>query len=223
MKFDSSSPVDAQHCLAIKHEYLRCRDAFDLFHQAATGIVLSGHTKEAAYRAYNAYSYFVLHLYEFLIALHARDYGDTDVVSRKTAEKMETKREDILDALVNEDASRVVQNRIDRIKRGSAPSHENDLGYYTKLLPLPSAFATELRRTRNKIGAHVTHERIGEIDLTDFYKKYHPYLYLLFRDIGDYWGRHCDDMPDLHQVTNFFKAVVESQTSATGGAGGNCS
>ncbi|MGY8828415.1 MAG: hypothetical protein ACKVIS_02500 [Pseudomonadales bacterium] len=219
MKFDSSSPVDAQHCLAIKHEYLRCRDAFTLFQEAATGIVLSGHSREAAYRAYNAYSSFILHLYEFLIALHARDYGDTEVVSRYAAQKANLKREDILDALVDEDAVRVVQARIDRIKRGAAPSYENDLSYYTRLLPLPADFAKTLRQTRNKIGAHVTYERIGEIDLTAFYLAHHPYLYLLFRDVGDYWGRHCEDIPDLDQVTNFFKALVASQ-SGEGGAGG---
>jgi len=170
-------------------------------------MVLSGHTRETAYRAYNAYSGFILHLYEFLIALHARDYGDTQVVSRQAAKKMNKQREDILDALVNEDAERVVQSRIDRIVRGAAPSSENDLSYYTALLPLPADFAKDLRQTRNKIGAHVTYERVGEIDLTAFYLRYHPYLLLLFRDVGDYWGRHCEEIPDLAQVTDFFKAI----------------
>lgn len=216
MKFTPGSPVDTQHCLAITHEYLRCRDAFGLFHDAATGIVLSGHTREAAYRTYNAYSSFILHLYEFLIGLHARDYGDTQVVSRQAAKKMSKQREDILDALVNEDAERVVQNRIDRIGRGTAPSNENNLSYYTALLPLPTDLGKDLRQTRNKIGAHVTYERVGKIDLTAFYLKYHPYLYLLFRDVGDYWGRHCEEIPDLAQVTDFFKAISEKQAPDRG-------
>lgn len=216
MKFVPGSSVDSQHCLAITHEYLRCRDAFGLFHDAATGIVLSGHSREAAYRAYNAYSGFILHLYEFLIALHARDYGDTEVVSRHAASKVGKKREDILDALVNEDAARVVQSRIDRIERGMAPSSENDLSYFTALLPLPSGFATDFRQTRNKIGAHVTYERIGVIDLTAFYCTYHSYLYLLFRDVGDYWGRRCEEIPDLAQVTDFFRTVSTTETSGGG-------
>lgn len=138
MKFDSKSPIDAQHCLAIKHEYLRCRDAFTVFHDAATGIVLSGHTREAAYRAYNAYSSFILHLYEFIIALHARDLGDTEVVSKKAAQKAGWKREEVLDALVNRTTHQVVQSRVERIERGEAPSYENALSYYTQLLPLPA-------------------------------------------------------------------------------------
>lgn len=88
------------------------------------------------------------------------------------------------------------------------------------ILPVPIDFATALRRTRNKIGAHVTYERIGEIDLTDFYQTYHPYLYLLFRDLGDYWGRHCEHIPDLDQVTDFFKAIVTAKPSHEGEEGG---
>jgi hypothetical protein len=210
MKFDPSSSIDAMHCLAIKHEYLRCRDAFELFRVIATGIVLSGHSRETAYRAYNAYSGFILHLYEFLIALHARDYGDTEVVSSKSARTKGKERKDILDALVNEDAERVVQSRIDRINRGSAPSHENDIHYYTRLLPVPAGFAESFRRMRNKVGGHVTYERLEAIDLTGFYQANHPYLHLLYRDLGDYWGRHCEEIPDLANVTDFLKAVVGS-------------
>ncbi|WP_431700577.1 hypothetical protein [Pseudomonas sp. BR20] len=212
MKFEPSGSIDAMHCLAIKHEYLRCRDMFEVFRDTATGIVLSGHSREAAYRAYNAYSGFILHLYEFLIALHARDYGDTEVVSYKAARASGYERADILDALVNEDAERVVQNRIDRINRGSAPSHENAIDYYYRLLPLPTDFAKTFRRMRNKVGGHVTYERLEEIDLTAFYQANHPYLYLLYRDLGDYWGRHCEEIPDLANVTDFFKAVLDSET-----------
>jgi hypothetical protein len=211
MKFAVGDNVDALHCLAIKHEYLRCRDAFELFREAAEGIIMLGHDRDAAYRAYNAYSSFILHLYEFLIALHARDYGDTEVVSLKAAKAEGVERHDVLDALVNEDAHKVVQARIDRITSGRAPRHENSLDYYTKLLPVPSSFAETLRRTRNIIGAHVSYKRVGVFDLTAFYRTYHPYLYLLFRDIGDYWGQRSDVIPDLANVTDFFKAIREAQ------------
>ncbi|UUD65726.1 hypothetical protein D16iCDA_08770 [Pseudomonas seleniipraecipitans] len=207
MKFDTNDPVDALHCLAIKHEYLRCRDTFELFRITATGMVLSGHSKHAAYRAYNAYSGFILHLYEFLIALHARDYGNTDVVQLKGKARNEA-----LDALVNEDIARVVQNRIDQINRGHAPSHENSIDYYYRLLPIPDGFAQGFRRMRNKVGGHVAYERFEETyNLTAFYQANHPYLYLLYRDIGDYWGRHCEEIPDLSNVTNFFKTILNSE------------
>lgn len=210
MKITPGTNIDAMHCIAIKHEYLRCRDAFELFRDVATGIVLSGHTREAAYRAYNAYSGFILHLYEFLIALHARDYQNTEVISSKAARAQGTERPDILDSLVNEDTQRVVQARIDRIRQGSATREENALQHYVQLMPVPADFARTFRKMRNKVGGHVTYERVEAIDLTAFYHANHQYLYLLYRDVGDYWGRHCDEMPDLANVTDFFKAVVDA-------------
>lgn len=213
MKITPGSTIDEMHCLAIKHEYLRCRDAFELFRDTATGMVLSGHTRDAAYRAYNAYSGFILHLYEFLIALHARDYENTEVISSKAARAQGAERSDILDALVNEDTQRVVQARIDRIRQGSAPREENALEHYTRLVPVPADFAATFRKMRNKVGGHVTYERIEDIDLTVFYQANHQYLYLLYRDLGDYWGRHCEELPDLANVTDFFKAILDSRAS----------
>ena len=203
MQIEIGTETDSDHCKAITHEYYKCRDAFEQFRVTAEGIILSGQNKEISYRAYNAYSYFIHHLYEFLMACHARDSENTSITNKRGPER--TKH---LDSLLMEDAHRVVQSRIDRISRGSAPSWENHISHYEGLLPIPEKFGEEFRIYRNKVSGHASFERISELNLTEFYKKYHQYLYLLYKDVGEMWGRERKEFPCLKDVTNFFKAIA---------------
>ena len=206
MQIETGTETDSDHCKAITHEYYRCRDAFEQFRLTAEGIILSGQNKEVSYRAYNAYSYFIHHLYEFLMACHARDSGNTSITNKRGPERTQ-----YLDSLLMEDAHRVVQSRIDRISRGSAPSWENHISHYEGLLPIPEKFGEEFRIYRNKVSGHASFERISELNLTEFYKKYHQYLYLLYKDVGEMWGRERKEFPCLKDVTKFFEAI-ENET-----------
>ncbi|MCK6265890.1 hypothetical protein KP803_21780, partial [Vibrio sp. ZSDE26] len=207
MKIKSGSEADYHQCIAIKHEYFKCRDAFEQFRQSAEHLILSGHDKYKSYRAYNSYSYFIHHLYEFLIACHARDFENKDITDKKGPPK-----NSFIDSLIEEDAYRVVNARIDRIRRGKAPSYENDISHYEKLLPVPESFAKDFRVYRNKVAGHASYERTKDRNLTDFYLKYHFYLYLLFVDVGEFWGREGSDFPELEDVTNFMKAMAHEYT-----------
>lgn len=137
MKLDDAE-IDRQHCIAIVHECQRCRDSFTLFESAATQLIMDGQNRLMSYRAYNAYASFILHLYEFLVALHARDLNVTEITKTTMEEKYER-----LDKLIQSSISRVVRNRMDRIEQGTAPSWENDLSTYQALWPIPSNFASE--------------------------------------------------------------------------------
>lgn len=194
---------DSDHCKAITHEYYKCRDAFERFKAIAGKIVLSGQNKEISYCAYNAYSYFIHHLYEFLMACHAREEGNTNIKNEKGL-----KRHEYLDSLLIDDAYRVVNARIDRINRGDAPSWENNVSHYEGLLPIPDKFGEDFRVHRNKVAGHASFERISELNLTEFYKTYHQYLYLLYIDVGEIWGREREEFPCLKDVTNFFKTIA---------------
>jgi hypothetical protein len=195
--------VDGQLCKAIVHEIHSCRDSFDLFRTIAEQVILQGHRKEMSYRAYNAYSSFILHLYEFLIAINARDLGVTEIKVKKGQD-----RSKFLDALVQSTTIRVVKNRIFRIENGIAPDWENHISYYEDLLPIPPNFAEGFRRMRNEVAGHVTYKRIQEINLTKFYEENHPYLYLLFRDCGDWWTDRSVDFPDFEQITDFLGSIA---------------
>ena len=205
MQIPIGTEIDSDHCRAITHEYYKCRDAFEQFRIVAEKIILTGQSREISYRAYNAYSYFIHHLYEFLMACHARGSGNTSITNKKGKERTK-----YLDSLIEKDIRKIVTMRIERIKRGDAPSWENDISYYEGLLPIPSDFSSEFRTYRNKVSGHASYERIAELDLTKFYQKYHAYLYLLYKDIGEYWGGNSEDFPCLKDVTNFFGAIVNA-------------
>lgn len=202
--------IDAQHCLAIVHEYHRCKDAFDLFRTTAEQLILSGHTPEQGYRAYNAYSSFIHHMYEFILSLWFRDLGITN--QDKLAKLYDVPKKEthlIVEKLITHSTEKVLKNRIYCIEKGIAPSYWNDISYYKNLLPVPAEFAKSLRTIRNKSNGHVSYQRANEIDLTDFYEKFHPYLILLFFDNGYFWGATYDQIPDLGKITNFMKAISD--------------
>ncbi|OWY35635.1 MULTISPECIES: hypothetical protein [Herbaspirillum] len=198
--------TDRQHCLAIVHEYHRCHDAFELFASIASSLILAGHEKHQAYRAYNAYAAFIFHLYEFVLALHARDLNVTEIRPPNGMEKHK-----FLDLLVQGTIKKTLRNRIEAIEKGYAPIWENSIETYKDLSPVPDDFSEKFRQMRNKVNGHVTYQRIKEIDLTDFYEKYHSYLYMLYRDCGDWWGRSSEkQFPELENITSFFAKIVAS-------------
>lgn len=205
MRIELGSEKDSDQCRAIIHEYYKCRDAFDQFRVIGERLILTGQNNEISYRAYNSYSYFILHLYEFLMACHAREAGNTNIINKKGSE-----RNDYLDALIMSDAQRVINITIDDIRRGTAPNWENDISHYENLLPVPPEFAREFRVYRNKISGHASFERISELNLTEFFEKYHFYLHLLYRVEGNYWGRKREEFPCLKDVTNFLKSIANA-------------
>lgn len=91
--------MDSAHCTALKHEFLRCEDAFKDFETYGTLMILkaqaeateakgqpptSAHEKRfIAYKTYNAYSRFILHLYEFMLGAVERDRKHWKVAREK--------------------------------------------------------------------------------------------------------------------------------------------
>lgn len=195
---------DRHQCIVIKHEYLKCHDTFERFRITAEDIILNGHTDVKAYQAYTYYGYFIFHLYEFIFACLARDYRDTDFIQGANQEKARER-----DAIIIHHTERLIQNKIDYINSGRAPEWENDVSHYENLLPVPEKFGTDFRKYRNKIVGHASFERTQSLNLTDFYLKYHAYVYRLYRDIGDYWGR-SKNINNMGDVSNFFKAIVDN-------------
>lgn len=74
---DSAAPEksdDKKHCAALHHEFLSCEDAYNDF-IALGRYCENADAKRNAYMKYNAYSRFILHLYEFLIGATKREIG----------------------------------------------------------------------------------------------------------------------------------------------------
>ena len=202
MKFEIGDETDAALCIALKHEFLRCRDAFEDF--AASGELLINQEqlesngqitltvdqrRRAAFKAYNAYARFIHHLYEFLMGCVSRDRQNTKQLDFELA-----------DRYVAGELQRALTKRRTAIFNGTAPSWENHISYFPESIPpdLPKTF----RRFRNIANGHVKIERPG-LSLTDFYDQNHKYLYMFYRDAQYWWGRPSDEFPDLKEITAF--------------------
>ncbi len=48
MKFAIGSETDSAHCIALKHEFLRCEDAFKEFEKSGTSMIMMAQEQEQA-------------------------------------------------------------------------------------------------------------------------------------------------------------------------------
>ena len=197
MKFVGGDETDRKHCIALKHEALRCQEAFQEFARLGTQLIMIGKDRRLAFRMYNAYARFVLHLYEFMVGAMVRDHHDTQIASGPGGY---LKAERYLAG----HAQRLLTNRREAIINGTAPSWENALSAYPETVP--ASFAADFRHCRNKALGHVDHER-AQLSLSEFYVKYHLFLYLLYYDVMSWWGRQGDELPDLQEITDFTIAL----------------
>ena len=189
MKFQIGDATDTALCIALKHEFLRCDDAFKEFAAAATLTIIKGENKRSCYTAYNTYARFVHHLYEFMLGAVARDRQDTRQL-----------KSDMADRYIASHAQRVLTNRREAILNGTATVWENHISYFPE--KIPPTFATEFRRLRNNASGHVKVER-ASLSFTDFYSQNHKFLGMLYTESKSWWGRQNDEFPDLKEITAF--------------------
>lgn len=213
MKFTTGSDTDTAHCIALKHEFLRCEDAFKDFEKFGTAMIMTAQAREQAglpavvsdsrrmaFRTYNSYARFVHHLYEFLLGALARDRGDTAQIRAEDADRW-----------IQANAQRVLTGRRSAILDGTAPSWENHISAFPE--KVPAEFAAEFRAIRNKANGHVTHERASK-SLTEFYDKYHQFIHMSYWNCLSFWGSHRNDVfPDLQEITDFSIMITEAKPS----------
>jgi hypothetical protein len=196
MEFAIGDPTDSDHCVALQHEMFRCHDAFKETEQYAMIMIRRPGDRWISYKTYNAYSDFVHQLYEFMVGTCARDLVNTEITNKNGHVKIK-----IIEGYITHHIERILTTRREAIRNGTAPSWENDLDYYPE--KAPEHFARDFRRCRNKVSGHVACERARELSLSDFYNKYHKYLYLFYRDALAFWGIRDREFPDLKEITEF--------------------
>ena len=189
MRFSTGDNTDIALCVALKHEFLRCDDSFVEFATCGKIMIMQGENRRIAYKTYNAYARFIHHLYEFMLGAIARDRKNTEQLSF-----------DMADKYIASHTQRILTSRRKDIFNGAAPSWENDISYYPETIP--DTFAAEFRKFRNKISAHVSHER-SNLNLSDFYERNHKYLGLLYLDAKNWWCMFENEFPDLEEITSF--------------------
>ena len=196
MNFSLGDKIDSDLCTALTHEYFRCEDAFKLFSFYAEKMIIEGKNRFISYRAYNSYADFIHHLYEFLLGCHARDSKNTNITNKKGKERTK-----IIEKYITRHTQQIFNNFRDAIKNGTAPSWVNEISYYDE--KIPEEFAKDFREYRNKVCGHVSYERSSKLSLSEFYQKYHKYLYYLYQDSMYWWGQQKDEFPELKEITDF--------------------
>lgn len=189
MKFQIGDATDTALCLVLKHEFLRCDDAFNDFASSAKAMIAQGENRRIAYKTYDAYARFIHHLYEFILAAVARDRQDTKALKSNVAE-----------SYIAGHTQRILTNRRNAILNGTAPAWENHISFYPE--KVPQTFAADFRRFRNVVSAHAIYKR-SDLSLTKFYDESHKFLYMLYYDAKSWWGRQGDEFPDLREITAF--------------------
>jgi hypothetical protein len=189
MKFQTGDETDTALCIALKHEFLRCDEAFNQFAAAATILITKGDDRKLAYNAYNAYARFIHYLYEFALCAIARDRNDTEKLQAVDA-----------DRYVASYLQRSLKKRRDAILDGTAPSWENHISAFPE--SIPATLAAEFRRARNIANGHAGIKR-SKLNLSDFYDRNHKFLHIFYRDAQSWWGRSTDEFPDLQEITAF--------------------
>ena len=121
MKFKTGDKTDRALCIALKHEFLRCDEAFNQFASAATTLITQ-RRRRLAYNAYNAYAQFIHHLYEFALCAIARDRNDTTKLQAIDAERY-----------LASYFQRSLTKRRDAILDGTAPSWENHISAFPRV------------------------------------------------------------------------------------------
>lgn len=202
MKIDIGSPVDHDQCTVLTHEYLQCDDSFQAFHAFASMMINHGQNRWLSYKAYNAYSSFIHHLYEFMLGCLARDNGNTRITNK--SHKVRTQ---MCEAYITHHVQRILNSKRSAILNGTAPKWENNLKYYPEQVPVN--FAKDFRDYRNKVSGHVAYERASKLSLSNFYLKYHKYLYLLYQDSKRWWGKQKEDFPNLKEITDFSVVIFK--------------
>jgi hypothetical protein len=195
VRFKHGDSIDGDHCTVLTHEILRCHDSFKEFCNYAEKMIIKGQTREISYRTYNSYTSFIHHLYEFLMGCHAREAGNTEITDKKGDERII-----VIENYLTHHAQRIINQYYDAIKNKTAPSWANDIKYYD--VTIPTEFAKDFRKFRNKVIGHVANERTS-LSLSDFYRKYHKYLYLLYKESFDRWGKRSEEFPNLKEITEF--------------------
>jgi hypothetical protein len=194
MKIVIGGETDTAHCNALQHELLRCHDAFTEFHAFASHSILVGENRWLAFKMYNAYSRFIHHLYEFMAGALARELCDSGIAkdNKERARKVEL--------FISTHTQRILRNKREAIKNGTAPAWENALSAYPE--KIPPKFAEDFRKYRNKVAGHVSYQR-SSLSLSDFYDRYHLYLHMLYRDALSWWAPRGTQFPDLKEITDF--------------------
>jgi len=183
----------------LAHELKRAKDAFNAFTDTASVRLFKDDNKELAIKSYEYYTDFVAHLYEF--------YVGCVYLSDRHPKKPNWEQ---LDAILNEAAENYLALRRQRIDKGYAPSWENARSHYE--VKVPESFGKHWRYIRNRRN-HASEQRYTGKDITvsDFYEKYHRFIYLFYTEPQWVWIIEDVETYDWGDIERF-NSIIRSKS-----------
>lgn len=191
LKFEIGDDVDKKLVNVLFHDFIKCENAFDQFFSYAGDNIMGNKDSSIKLNSYNAYSEFIAKLYEFYAGCFKREFKSTKNIEHEK-----------LDFLMAEEVEKLLRNKRNAIMKGYAPDWESDITYYQ--VEVPNAFGKDFRDVRNNT-SHVDYRRAGgnRIELMDFYKKYHKFVYLLYYSALFAWSGKTHKDHKIEHVESF--------------------
>lgn len=175
---------DTLKTTALAHEFQRCQDSFEVFIYLSSLIVGGAKDRQLGISCYNAYVDFVSQLYEFYLGFAGR-------------------KGQAMDIFINNEVSKLLKIRRERILRGDAPAWENHISYYE--VEVPEEFGRYFRTVRN-LRSHADPSR-ASFNLAEFYKKYHRFIILLYEEPQWLWNIENVKEYDWLEIEMFSKVL----------------
>jgi hypothetical protein len=180
---------------SIRYELIRAKIAFEEFFQLSIDLVTGNIPEDnivAKIKGFDAYSRWVGHLYESLLAL---------VIIEDQNSVTENSSSDVIDKEIQWEAQKAI-NRIDALFK----SGKLDKNGYVKP-DLFDDFSNALRKVRNKCSFHCTSNRVQSDILQEFMNKHHHMAFRLYEDFyADYGKLNSEFSKDLGAINEFFNA-----------------
>lgn len=196
MKFEIGDTTDQALTTTLAHELVLCNDCFERFASLAKANIMGRRDKTIKIKCHDAYASFLHHLYEFYVGCIKRDRRNIGNIPSI-----------VLDRVINNEAKKLLKNRVEAIKGGYAPDWENHISVYQ--VEVPDEFSTQFRNIRNRT-AHASTKRSApenDLSLKKFYENYHRFVYLLYYSAQCSWTINDIEAYDWKAIEEFDLAV----------------
>lgn len=160
----------------LAHELKRAKDAFDSFFNCAATRLLAQDNVQLAVKSYEHYTDFIAHLYEF--------YSGCIFLEPTLPKELSATQ---IDLILTEEARKFLRLKLAAIDSGRAPEWDNHRSHYE--VEVPDDFGKHWRFMRNRRNHVSARRHTGEdITVSQFYTKYHQFVFLLFSMRQWNWG-----------------------------------
>lgn len=193
--------------ITLAHEFYRCSKAYKNFNLLVITLTKESHI-ESRLNCYNYYVDFLSHFYEFYVGIIELNIEPRNKKFHEIYNSDSQKQKhEILDFVINCEVEKLFRNRKNRIVKG----YDDDLGLDIKFyeINVPTDFGKHFRFIRNRRN-HINSDRAdseGNISLSTFYKLYHRFLLIMYRETEWLWTVDIEKF-DWKEIDGFTKEIL---------------